>query len=378
MDLTIIGHARDIRVDTPVIYAQMKIEDYLELIREDFNTFDIQRKREKHKGYGRMKNDIANGALLPPITLAVDPASVSNIVPALEPFDADRITDFLKSGVKINILDGLQRTFILRELKAEGRLAGIEQTLLLEFWLETKFNNLIYRIIILNAGQKPMSLRHQIEVIFNTYKDVLQDRVQDLVIFTERDGGRRTSPGKFAFDRIVDAYQCFLNKSQEIKKDNVVAQQMKEEEVLSANEEEWDDRFKDFIEYLKRFVQIDKAAQLAYSRQPSPGAADILEWLGSDNVLQSFFAAVAEFKHSSPEREGRINAALDKLHDQLGAVTEPDPLGFEVYSNVAKGFNVRKVNVGNATRRLLFDSFREYFRESGEKPLKEFWLTEAQ
>src|SRR5688572_2623825 len=71
LNLTYHGIIRDLRTKTYVLYAQASITDYLKLVGSDFDTFEIQRNRQKHRFYQRMKNDIQSGALLPAITLAV-------------------------------------------------------------------------------------------------------------------------------------------------------------------------------------------------------------------------------------------------------------------------------------------------------------------
>ena len=67
MDLTIFGHTKDLRTNTYIVYAQISIDDYLVLVGNKFDDFSIQRKQEKHKAYIRMRQDILEGAVLPPI-----------------------------------------------------------------------------------------------------------------------------------------------------------------------------------------------------------------------------------------------------------------------------------------------------------------------
>jgi hypothetical protein len=44
--LTILGKAMDRRTATRVVYAQMSVDDYLDLVGENFDKFPIQRRRE--------------------------------------------------------------------------------------------------------------------------------------------------------------------------------------------------------------------------------------------------------------------------------------------------------------------------------------------
>lgn len=157
MNIEVIGLARDLRTGTPVAYAQMSIDDYLMVVGDEFENFTIQRRRESHKAYQRLKLDIKAGALLPSITLAVKPDKVSEIVPLFEIAekggDKQALAKALSTAGQVDILDGLQRTYIINDLKADGVEFVEGQKILTEFWLESDINRLIYRIIVLNAGQ---------------------------------------------------------------------------------------------------------------------------------------------------------------------------------------------------------------------------------
>ena len=79
-----LGQTLDVRTDTHVIYAQMTINDYLAVIGENFDEFKIQRRREKHRAYARMREDIIKGAQLPSITLALKPELVPEALELLK------------------------------------------------------------------------------------------------------------------------------------------------------------------------------------------------------------------------------------------------------------------------------------------------------
>jgi hypothetical protein len=380
MTAKVLGMATDLRTNTPVIYAQMSIEEYLLLIGDDFDKYAIQRKREKHRAYARMKSDIVKGALLPTITLAVSPERVPEILPLLENKDFDEIAKAVCVQGKVNILDGLQRTYILKDLSKEGHTFVKGQFLLLEFWLEHNIQNLIYRIIVLNAGQKPMSMRHQIEVLFATFKDMLENEIEGLELYQEKEGARRTKPRKYALDRIVTAYQSYLSQSPEIHKENIVAQQLVEEDILSDDEESLGSKFNNFKKYLNVHAELDDEICRIYNGSQGEGIPTGLAWFGNENVMNSFFAALSDFG-SSEARIKRIDNAISHLLEYLKHYptdADNDPLGLGTLQNIINGFPVRKVNVGFATRKLLNSAFKEYFREEGEKELREFWVSEAE
>ena len=140
--LEIIGFTKDFRTNTNILYAQIKINEYLELVGKDFDRFEIQRKREKHKGYNRLKRDIEKGTLIPTITLAVEPSSVKQFEDLLEKKNSAKIIEQLVSLTdKIYILDGLQRTYIINDIKDKMTFNN-GQMLLLEIWFEKDLKHL--------------------------------------------------------------------------------------------------------------------------------------------------------------------------------------------------------------------------------------------
>ncbi|HEV3307371.1 MAG TPA: hypothetical protein VGZ91_13120 [Candidatus Sulfotelmatobacter sp.] len=376
--MRILGKTTDQRTKTRVVYTQMTIDDYLDLVGEHFDEFAIQRRRERHRGYDRLKRDVMNGALLPTITLAYDPNKVGDLQRLFDKGDDDGLAKRLQKGGHVKILDGLQRTFILADLRNAKHEFNSDQYLLVEFWLEQNPQNLIYRIIVLNAGQKPMSMRHQLEILFATFKSQLEDEIPELELLLERESSRRKRAGKYAFDKVVVAYQAFLIKGTEVTKENVVAQSILEENILSGSEEELNAFYRDFTAYLAKYVRLDQEACRVYDGTLSREVPTGLTWFGGDNVMLAFFAAIADFSNSR-EREKRTASSLKKLTRALSSANPgDDPLGLANYQRVVTGFNPKKINVGFATRKLLFRAFKEFFREDGEKPLGELWVSEAE
>ena len=367
MPLQIMGFARDARTGTPVIYAKSDIPTYLEIVGDEFDEFDIQRKRVQHKAYARMKEDIKAGTLLPAVTLAVKSGLVEQAQGLLN--EVNGLTAMISNRGSVNILDGLQRTHILKDIAESGHAFLQDQTMLLEIWIEPQIKNLIYRIIVLNAGQKPMSMRHQMELLFYSTKDTLEQRIPGLEIFTERDESRRNRAKKYPLDRVSLAYYSFITKSHEVNKDNIVAQQLQEDEVLAQGVESFGEKFERFSEIFSSFVAGDQAADDKYGRPT-------VSWVGSENFMLGFFAAAANADSRQNGAE-LISEGFDSLLCALGDASNEDPLGFAAYQRVAAGIDSRKSNVGYATRKLVFNGFREFFRSRGEDSLAEIWPRES-
>ncbi|AFY28443.1 hypothetical protein [Cyanobium gracile] len=326
-----------------------------------------------------MKKDIIEGALLPSITLAVKPERVPDLRPLHASSSFDQLALRLSQPGQVNILDGLQRTYIIKDLVDEGVELNPLQTLHLEFWLEDDINNLVYRIIVLNAGQKPMSMRHQIELLFSTLKQKLEDEIKDLEIYRERDQTRRRSPRKFALDRLAAAYQSYITRSPEVSRENIVAQQIVEANAMDASEEELTSEFNSFVQLLKRYCRLDDEVCRVYpERDDSSEMPTGANWFGSDNVLQAFFSAYSQYVSGEIQKQ-RAEAALDKILQCLRRSSpEDDPLGLHRLLEIQKGLSPRKVNIGTGTRRLLSNGFKELFRGEGDISMEDCWTLAAE
>ena len=372
MQVKIIGQAKDLRTDTDILYAQLSIQDYLCLVGDNFDDYEPQRKREKYKAYERMKIDIMNGALLPSITLAVKPELVSDILPIVQKDNWQELERALSKPGQVNILDGLQRTFILNDIAKENIEFKSEQKVLVEFWLESNIKNLIYRIIVLNAGQKPMSMKHQIDLLFITLYDTLKAEIPDIEIFKEKDSGRRTKARKYHLDRIATAYHSFITESAETQRQNVVAQKLVEEKVLNSTEEELGNQFDTFTNYLKMYADLDVEVSRIYPVNADQKIPDGIKWFGEESVMNSFFAALAFVSRNNSER---VKKALDTLLKLLKDNQEgDDPLALEILQNMENGFNPRKESLDFAKRRLLTNGFKEYFHQEGECKFDQCWI----
>lgn len=372
MQVKIIGQAKHLRTNTDILYAQLSIRDYLDLVGDNFDDYEPQRKREKYKAYERMKSDIKEGALLPAITLAVKPELVPNLLPLVHKDNKQELENALSQPGQVNILDGLQRTFILNDIAKENFNFSPEQQVLVEFWLESDIQNLIYRLIILNAGQKPMSLKHQIGLLFMTLNDTLKNEIKDIEIFKDKDSARRTKARKYPLDRIATSYQSFITQSPETQRENVVAQKLVEEEILNSKKEDLGKQFNDFKDYLRIYADLDVEICRIYTGNHDPEIPTGINWFGQENVMNSFFAALAR---ESSNHLDRVQKALDTLLNLLKSSQEgDDPLALYELQNLESGFNPRKFNIGFAKRKLLTTGFREYFHEAGEQSFAKCWL----
>ncbi|WP_435635332.1 hypothetical protein ACSC9U_05155 [Pseudomonas solani] len=377
MTITVLGTSIDLRTTTPVAYLQCTVLEYLRIVGEEFYKFEIQRKREKFSAYNRLKSDIKDGTLLPIITLAAPIDKTKILQQAILSGDHPNILQEINNALPLNILDGLQRTYILKELTDAGHVFPDEQKIHLEIRAEPDLDHLIYRIIVLNAGQKPMSMRHQIDILSLTLKKTLSEKIQRLELVPEVEGGRRTKARKFSLDRVAGAYHAFLLKSPEVDKQNVVAQRLSEQNVLEQDVEQFGIQFKEFEEFFELYCELDDAVEHAQIKEGNGEQTSALNWLGSENTINAFFAAAADFG-STNSRKKRTLIAIRNLIHSIELSESTAVLGLDRFQEIISGFPSRKTNIGFATRKLIFVCFKEFFRDEGQTAIGETWEREAE
>lgn len=383
--MRIIGEGKDLRSNTRIVYAQVTPTEYLGIVGEDYGSFAIQRKRETHKAYGRLKDDIRLGASLPTITLAVKSEFVSTAESVLN--DKDALARFLAETGRCNILDGLQRTYILDDLRKENFEFESGQTLLLEIWIEKDIQKLVYRIIVLNAGQKPMSARHQIELLFASLHRAIEEKIGDVSLVTEKDQRRRRKARIYPLQVVISGYQAFVSGTTELNKDNLISQKLQVDSAFELSEDSIQRQFSEFIEYFRLYAELDEQVFRVYSGGSEEESDDSDEksnlrsphWLTNENTCISYFASISQYTNGlvdnlNMEKTRRTKAALSKLIGKISdAATNSDPLDLETLDALRGGKSARKINVGTYTRKLLANGLKEYFRAEGEVAMAEAW-----
>ena len=118
--LTIKAHAFDKKIEALNILATMEVKDYLNIAHTIKNNNDLQRRRVSNPStvYALLKEDLVAGCLIPPIVLAMDAEDKIEINP--EKIDYKQIETAVQTQAEnLKIIDGLQRTNILMDIKYE-------------------------------------------------------------------------------------------------------------------------------------------------------------------------------------------------------------------------------------------------------------------
>ncbi len=284
--------------------------------------FDAQRKLQDKKFYKRLQRDIVKGCLMPPITIAfVDKNGVDLI-------NRKQFEEFVNSNIDSGyILDGLQR---LNTLLSASKIEGFdaERTIYLNVIISPSQDKLLYRMITLNNGQKPMTPRHQVEILtqemFN-FTGLVNVKVQ-----TEKERSEKIIKGAFNLSDISNAYLAFLTNNVNNENNKIINEKMDEilvGRVLDTEITEDSVQFEDVLLLLDRLCE-------------NP---EIHRWFKVNNNLIGFCVAI---KKNYPLINGINLECFEK--------------SIQVFEEAFDAINASKVNLGKYRRQLSKDFFENY------------------
>jgi hypothetical protein len=289
--------------------------------------FEEQRKKQNAKFYARLRSDILKGCVMPPLTIAF----VSKANTKLN--DKNAVQEFVASNIRDGyILDGMQRLNTLQSA-ATDEAFDRGRKIYLNIIIAERHDLLLYRMITLNNGQKPMTPRHQIEILTEKLLDF--ENLQNIRIQTEKDTEEEVIRGAFKLGDIAAAYTAFLannvnnenNKIIEEKMNEILVGRVMESDLASAEVE-----FAEVVEYIDGVCLNEQ----------------VKRWLKVQNNLIGFSVACKG-------NFGEIRSiSADEFSDQA--------LKFDTAFNV---INPSKVNVGRFRRELSRSFFEdiENFKE---------------
>ncbi len=383
MKFEALGIDYDQRINCFMVNARVDYAWYLEKTEGSERNLSIQRDIIKgNKNYRTLRADLRKGCVLPAIVLAANDLEVDS----LATYDTslgfiemlDRTRTELEASMnevvpdKIYIVDGLQRTNALRETKSE--LDGTElddflnRSLRVEIWINIPFYSLAYRMLLLNAGQKPMSIKHQIDILSRGIQEDLCT-IDNIEIFSVKDHKRRVGPGQFHLSTLAQAFQAWLQKSPNVDMSNLIAEKLVIDDALDSLGDnlglsempEGNEPFYDFMNWL---VKLDHKLGVNNFR-----------FLGNDTVVLGIAAAVG-FSLQNETLSERVKPALERLLEEASS-GEQDPLGIERFDELRRSVDTKKSNVGEATRDFVFKTFREYIMQGGVSSMRDCWQQSA-
>lgn len=217
------------------------------------NKLPIQRNLQNPTFYRRLRRDLLRGCIIPPLTLAFvfDKDGLPN-----EQNDA---TSFINNNIdKAFILDGIQRLNALHQAYVEPELdvkLELERPLFVNILICKSMDNLLYRMITLNNGQKPMTANHQIEILLG---NIYHFDDLNIVIQTEKDKGGGKIKHSFEKSNIIKSYLAFLSNTTAIDNNKIIESKLDEliaRKIIDSNITEDGLEYSDIIKLINNYSE---------------------------------------------------------------------------------------------------------------------------
>lgn len=247
--ITVLSDARDEVIQSNFFIAKTTYDFAVERLFPLINRLDIQRRIQAESFYRRLEVDILEGCIMPPITIAfVSPVDRKRL-PKAEKFINETISHAF-------VLDGIQRLNTLNRVASQPGFSG-GLPLFLNVIICPSRDKLLYRMVTLNNGQKPMSARHQIEMLASEIYNFDQLGIR---FTTEKDDSLRVRHRLPSFKKsdIITAYIGFLSNSVSVENSKIIQEKMDEliaRQIMDSGIPHSKIEFSDVVKLIARLSQ---------------------------------------------------------------------------------------------------------------------------
>ncbi len=233
----------DKKVSAKSVLIEISIRDYLDLAKKIYRQNNLQRRRVRSSRtvYSLLKADMMYGCVIPPVVLAYTKPSGT--------LEAGLRAAFVDDSEHFVLLDGLQRSLTLMDIEAELSTQPdihaefLNRLMRCEIYEGINKIGILYRMLTLNTGQTPMSVRHQIEIMYQDYLDV---QIEGITLVREVDAKRARQPNCYNFRDVIEGLNSYLERSESPLDRGDILDNISSLENL-AKENDNRDVFKDFL-----------------------------------------------------------------------------------------------------------------------------------
>ncbi len=372
--MKLINKQFDKKVKAYNLLFEINMEEYL-LIAESIlknNAFQRRRVKSSSTVYSLLKEDLRTGCIIPPIVLALSKNTKGIFDSKLIEESPEKLESLIKEHQKnLIILDGLQRTYTIRDLFSNLRTSGDDSslkkiskfTIRIEIYVGIDKLGILYRMLTLNSGQTPMSLRHQIEIL---YSDYLDDDLDGIKLLLEADDKTPQKDGEYKFKDIIEGFNSYIDRDYLTLDRNDILENIKTLEKLSKENQDTD-LFKDFLFTYHNLVKnlMEKS--------------DGWEYEGDKSLSGQPFGRNAKKIFTKSQVMTGFGSAIGKLvdFDIIDEIKDTDLLLKDIKLNnldetlnnlIAKLDEIRTIakKIGNDQRMFFHFLFRELFNSKGE------------
>ena len=373
----------DSRIDADNYSLVMTMGEYYDLVKDCLDDNEYQRKRVRNSSsfYSLLKKDLIKGCIMPPIVLAL-----------CEPLPSDcDIRSVIKTySSKLKILDGLQRSYTIKEIVKEYTNSlwndsnPLDNKMRVEIYVGIDKLGILYRMLTLNAGQTPMTARHQIEIIYSDYKESCD--IPGVHFLTEAEGGSPCDLGEYKFRDVVEGFTSFLQKDYLTLDRREILENARDLERIASFASD-KNLFYNFVNIYHHFVYkmnlIDNYERTGWDLETrcdlaaAPYATSFMKLFNKSQSLTGFGCALAVMKD-----EGKFYDLKDLHKDIDSIIPSSVSCGFDAIIGILDWIRKNAKKIGNDQREyfyLFFLSFFDYksstrlnFKDSVDRAFEHF------
>ena len=368
--------------------------DYLDGLDDDFYNYEIQRKIVSNRYLDNLAETVLSNEHIPIITLVSEDKILEGNQNELE-------------AKKIQILDGLQRTWRLNAIKKladwlkkeyktdknieeqfikasaksisrEKRIEilgfgvsdfrqakNIAQLIVdkvgidkvdsclktsiqwFELWVGLSKEDIVNKMLLLNAGHKSVSMRHQIELLYYGWFEVFSNGTNILLV-RDKDA---PSPVSFVENRKMKQYRfsdlvlatiAFMNGDYMSIQSEVVEKKF----LKNSYFERLGDQANDYKSIIKCIGNCDEIISSKFGNEGT-------KWFGRENCLEAFMGVIGKIYKEDYSTESVFHA-LEQIYNIVEERVQY--FNLQEFENGKKKLNSSKINIGQTTKKIIFSS----------------------
>lgn len=318
--MKILDVSRDDVIKSDVLIVKTTYKFAIDNLCPLLNSFEEQRGSLSSSIYKTLERDMINGCVVPPLTIAYIEKNVVS--------EKEKLEILINSNIKkAFILDGIQRLTTLlkasKNISPEEKDKFDERSLYINVLITPSKDKLLYRMITLNNGQKPMTARHQIEILANQF---IEFNKLDIEFSTEKERNK----GDIKKDILVKGYLAFSTRTSNLDNQKIIDDMMNQlimKKIVESNFINSSLEYDNIIELVKKIIANEF----------------IKKWLKVDNNFIGFCAGIS-FTHDLIKDEN-----LEILEEKIN-----------VFEEAFSKINVSKVKLGMTRRKLVEYLIKNY------------------
>lgn len=377
--------------DSSCYLTKIVLRDFVNSLSEEYRDYEIQREIVSNTYLDNLIDTVLNKKHIPSIVLVVDAPHFSIQKMELE-------------ISKFKILDGLQRTFRLkliwesikffkREVKKSENILKLKRLELsrkyseqleeinsnsrilesiikyynekilneINFNIEECFNNNqwfeiwtnltpkdeVNKMLILNAGHKPVKTQHQLELLFLHLIPIIKKTdLETFELIREKESNstlfsKRRKKGQFHFSHLITSLLS-LNEGKPITANVNLIQKTQSSDYETES-------FYEYFNYdfLHKFIEVLlKLDDSIYKEYQEIG----LKWMGREVSLVGMFAALGKY---GKEKHILALPLLNEFEEKI--INRASILRLEDFEDNRNKLNLSKINIGTVNKNAIYD-----------------------